>query len=117
MTERSYDRPISLKKAVDMQIVGENILDVADFAIEKYEFENDATLSDQVREEAVERVREDLWDLVKEFPCPAQGVAPDHVPDRRQGREEGGRRFLASARPAGAAPRRGPPREDVGAVS
>ena len=67
MTERSYDRPISLKKAVDMQIVGENILDVADFAIEKYEFENDATLSDEVREEAVERVREDLWDLVKEF--------------------------------------------------
>lgn len=67
MTQRSYDRPISLKKAVDMQIVGENILDVADFAIEKYEFENDATLSDEVREEAVERVREDLWDLVKEF--------------------------------------------------
>ncbi|MDE2773338.1 MAG: hypothetical protein OXI46_06475 [Gemmatimonadota bacterium] len=67
MTERSYDRPISLKKAVDMQIVGENILDVADFAIEKYEFENDVSLSDDVREAAVERVREDLWDLVKEF--------------------------------------------------
>ena len=67
MTQRSFDRPISLKKAVDMQIVGENILDVADFAIEKYEFENDATLSDEVREEAIERVREDLWDLVKEF--------------------------------------------------
>ena len=67
MTQRSFDRPISLKKAVDMQIVGENILDVADFAIEKYEFENDATLSDELREEAIERVREDLWDLVKEF--------------------------------------------------
>ena len=67
MTERSYDRPISLKKAVDMQIVGENILDVADFAIEKYEFENDVSLSDDVREQTVEQVREDLWDLVKEF--------------------------------------------------
>ncbi|MDE0247610.1 MAG: hypothetical protein OXO56_06700 [Gammaproteobacteria bacterium] len=67
MTERSYNRPITLKTAVDMQIVGENILDVADFAIEKYEFENDTTLSDDHREQAIEQIREDLWDLVKEF--------------------------------------------------
>ncbi|MDE2772117.1 MAG: hypothetical protein OXI46_00195 [Gemmatimonadota bacterium] len=67
MTERRHDRPISLKNAVDLQIVGENILDVADFAIEKYEFENDTTLSDELREAAVERAREDLWDLLKEF--------------------------------------------------
>ena len=67
MTERSYDRPISLKKAVDLQIVGESVLDVADFAIEKYEFEHDVSLSDEVREEAIERVCDDLWDLVKEF--------------------------------------------------
>ena len=67
MAERSYNRPITLKTAVDMQVVGENILDVADFAIEKYEFENDTTLSDELREEAIEQIREDLWDLVKEF--------------------------------------------------
>ena len=67
MAEQSYDRPITLKTAVDLQVVGENILDVADFAIEKYEFQNDTTLSDQLREEAIEKVREDLWDLVKEF--------------------------------------------------
>lgn len=67
MAERSYNRPINLKSAVDMQIVGENILDVADFAIEKYEFENDTTLSDEVRDEAIEKIREDLWDLVKAF--------------------------------------------------
>ena len=67
MAERNYERSINLKSAVDMQVVGENILDVADFAIEKYEFENDTTLSDEVRDEAIEKVREDLWDLVKEF--------------------------------------------------
>ena len=67
MAERNYERSINLKAAVDMQVVGENILDVADFAIEKYEFENDTTLSDEVRDKAIEKVREDLWDLVKEF--------------------------------------------------
>ena len=67
MNDRNYDRSITLKKAVDLQIVGENILDVADFAIEKYEFENDTTLSEELREAAIEQVRVDLWDLVKDF--------------------------------------------------
>ena len=67
MTERRHDRPISLKHAVDLQIVGESILDVTDFAITKYEFVNDTTLSDELREAAVERAREDLRDLLKEF--------------------------------------------------
>ncbi len=67
MTNRNYDRSITLKKAVDLQVVGENILDVADFAIEKYEFENDTTLSEERREAAIEQIRDDLWDLVREF--------------------------------------------------
>ncbi len=67
MADRNYDRSITLKKAVDLQVVGENILDVADFAIEKYEFENDTTLSEEVREAAIEQIRDDLWDLVKDF--------------------------------------------------
>ena len=67
MANRNYDRSITLKTAVDLQVVGENILDVADFAIEKYEFEKDTTLPDDVREAAIEQIRVDLWDLVKEF--------------------------------------------------
>ncbi len=67
MANRNYDRPITLKKAVDLQVVGENILDVADFAIEKYEFEQDTTLSEELREAAIEQIRDDLWDLVKDF--------------------------------------------------
>jgi len=67
MANRNFDRPIALKQAVDLQIVGENILDVADFAIAKYEFENDITLSDELREAATEQIRDDLWDLVKDF--------------------------------------------------
>ena len=60
MTNRSYERSITLKKAVDLQVVGENILDVADFAIEKYEFEHDTTLSEELREAATEKIRDDL---------------------------------------------------------
>jgi len=67
MANRNFDRPIALKQAVDLQIVGENILDVADFAIAKYEFENDITLSDELREAATEQIRDDLWDRVKDF--------------------------------------------------
>lgn len=33
----NYDQNITLKAAVDLDVVGENILDIADFAIEKYE--------------------------------------------------------------------------------
>ena len=67
MTDRNFDRSITLKKAVNLQVVGENILDVADFAIEKHEFEKGITLSEEHREAAIEQIREDLWDLVKEF--------------------------------------------------
>lgn len=56
-----------LKTMVDLGLVGENIMDIADFAVEKYEFSNDVTLSDSDRERALERVRDDLWERVKRF--------------------------------------------------
>ena len=40
-----FDKTISLKTAVDFDVVGENILDIADFAIEKHEFRHDCELS------------------------------------------------------------------------
>ena len=56
-----------MRDAVDFAVVGDNILDIADFAIEKYEFTSGTTLSDEAREEAVERVRDALWEMVKVF--------------------------------------------------
>lgn len=56
-----------LKTAVDLDVVGENILDIADFAIEKYEYRNDTKLSPEEREEAAARIREALWKLVEAF--------------------------------------------------
>ena len=62
-----FDRNITLKAAVDLDVVGENILDIADFAIEKYEYRNDTRLSPEMREEVAAKVRERLWKLVEAF--------------------------------------------------
>lgn len=55
-----------LKTLIDLGMVGENIMDIANFAVEKYEFTNDVTLSDSDREKALEQVREELHERVRE---------------------------------------------------
>ena len=73
MSERSNDRSqsteekiMTVRSAVDMNIVGDNIADIADFAIEKHEFRNATTLSPALREEAVAKIKEGLWQFVEE---------------------------------------------------
>jgi len=61
------ERTLTIKNALDFEIVGENILDIADFAVEKYEFRNDTTLSSEARAAAVEGAREALWELVEKL--------------------------------------------------
>lgn len=60
-------KTIPLKKAFDQNIVGENILEIAAFAVEKYEFHNDLTLSDEVREVALMEAAQALWKIVEEL--------------------------------------------------
>lgn len=66
MTDGS-ERTLTIKNALDFEIVGENILDIADFAVEKYEFRNDTTLADEVREAAREGARMALWEMVEKL--------------------------------------------------
>ena len=47
----------SVRSAVDLAIVGDNISDIAAFTLEKHEFKNDTTLSDEVRAEGTPRSR------------------------------------------------------------
>ena len=56
-----------MNSAVDMEIVGDNISDIAEFTIEKHEFRNDNTLSSEVREEAVASIEKVLWKRVTEL--------------------------------------------------
>ena len=57
----------SMRSAVDMDIIGDNISDIAEFTIEKYEFKNDSTLSSEVRKDAVATIEEVLWQRVAEL--------------------------------------------------
>ncbi|MCY4574648.1 MAG: hypothetical protein OXF01_17845 [Gemmatimonadetes bacterium] len=67
MADQSFDNSPALKTAVDLEIVGENILDIADFAVEKYEFRHDTRLSPEAKQEAAEQVRAALWEVVEAF--------------------------------------------------
>lgn len=66
MTDSS-NRTITLKRSLDTTILGENISDIADFAVEKYEFRNDTTLSSKTREAATEAAQAALWELVEQL--------------------------------------------------
>ena len=67
MSEMGEKSAVTIKRSVDYNIVGENILDIADFAVQKYEFRNDTALPSEVREAATEAVREALWARIEEL--------------------------------------------------
>ena len=56
---------IPVKIAVNFDIVGENIRDIANFTIEKFEYKNDRTLSLQTREAAISEITNSLWQFVE----------------------------------------------------
>lgn len=56
---------IEVREAIDFIIVGDNIEDITDFTIEKYEFTNDTVLSSEVREAATTRIKDVLWQEIE----------------------------------------------------
>ena len=74
MSERSNDQRQSaeekvmmVRNAVNFDIIGDNIQDIANFAIEKHEFRHATTLSSEVREAAVAKIKEELWQFIEEL--------------------------------------------------
>ena len=57
----------SIRDAVDFAIVGDNISDIAEFTVEKYEFKGNKVLSSETREEAIARIKEALWQRVEDL--------------------------------------------------
>ena len=70
----SNEKTIEIRSAIDLNIVGDNILDIADFAIEKYEFRNDTSLSPEVREVVVAKTRAALWAIVEDIKLRRQRI-------------------------------------------
>ncbi len=64
----------ALKDPTDYNIVSDNLGDIAQFVVEKYEFENNSTLSEDKRREAVVRIRGDLWSKMEEFNNQRKGL-------------------------------------------
>ena len=66
--ERAKDEKLlTIKNSIDLSIVGDNILDIAEFTVEKYEFRNDKTLSSEMREEAVGKIKDALWNKIEQL--------------------------------------------------
>ncbi len=61
------EKIMSVRNSIDFDIVGDNIQDMAEFTIEKYEFKNDVTLSAEIREEAIASINEVLWQQIEEM--------------------------------------------------
>ena len=56
---------IEVKEAVDYVIVRDNIEDITNFTLEKYEFTNDTVLSDEIRRVATTRIKTVLWQEIE----------------------------------------------------
>jgi len=61
------EKIMSVRNSIDFDIVGDNIQDMAEFTIEKYEFKNDITLSAEIREEAIAKINSALWQKIEEL--------------------------------------------------
>ena len=59
--EAQASTTIPLRSWFDLDIVGENILQIANFTIERYEYQNDRTLPLKTREAVVAGITNALW--------------------------------------------------------
>ncbi len=66
-----------IRSSVDFNVVGDNILDIAEFTVEKYEFRNDTTLTPELRERAVAEIRDVLWERVQQMRARRQQILAD----------------------------------------
>ena len=61
------EKILTVRYAVDFNIVGDNISDIAEFTVEKYEFKNDTTLSPELRDKAMKEISDVLWRQVEQL--------------------------------------------------
>lgn len=79
---------IPLRSAVNFDIVGENIRDIANFTIEKYEYKNDRTLSLQARETAIAEITNSLWRFVERLRKRRQRILEEMFSSAEQALDE-----------------------------
>ncbi len=65
--ESGEQEPPILRGEIDFDVVGDNLKDIAGFTIEKYEYINECTLSEETREKVLLRINDALWRRVEEL--------------------------------------------------
>ena len=66
--KRTWQKKIlNVRYAVDFNIVGDNISDIADFTVEKYEFKTNDTLDPDTREKAIKAITDELWQQIEQL--------------------------------------------------
>lgn len=66
-----------IRNSADFNVAGDNIVDIAEFTVEKYEFRNGTTLSAETRERALAEITEVLWQRVEQLRARRQQVLAD----------------------------------------
>ena len=61
----SEEKLLTIRNSIDFSIVEDNVQDIAEFTVEKHEFQIGSTLPPEVREQAITRIRDVLWQRVE----------------------------------------------------
>ena len=58
---------LQTRPPIDMEIVGDNIGQIAQFTVEKFEFANSTTLASEERDDAIRQIEDALWAIVEQL--------------------------------------------------
>ena len=61
----SEGRVAAIRKAIDFNIVADNVTEIADFTVEKHEYKSGRPLAPEVREKAISRINDALWQRIE----------------------------------------------------
>lgn len=75
--DKVQDRIAGIEVALDVELVGDNISDIAEFTVEKHEFRTDSTLSAEIREAAIAEISDVLWRRVEQLKQRRQEILAD----------------------------------------
>ncbi len=66
-----------IKDEIDFGIVKDNIIDIANYTIEKYEYREEVTLDERIRNEAIGELQAVLWKIAERLTACRQQVLKD----------------------------------------
>ncbi|MCY4486922.1 MAG: hypothetical protein OXF11_07370 [Deltaproteobacteria bacterium] len=66
-----------IRGSADFNVIGDNIADIAEYTVEKYEYRNDTSLARETREQALAEITDVLCDRVERLKARRQEILAD----------------------------------------